>query len=144
MTFPEKVARIARTWIGTPFYPHQARKGVGCDCVSMARAVFEEAGLVPSNEKPFPQYDMGGSDHLKSSLVVEWLATCKWFEPRDGMPRQGDVVTFAVGKVAHHVGIMVTDKMFVQAIRRYGVVELPLRDSTWSKRLRTVWRPIWK
>lgn len=38
----EKVVTEAQTWIGTPWHNNQCLKGVGCDCVNLPYAVYQE------------------------------------------------------------------------------------------------------
>lgn len=134
MNIPE----IARSWLGTPFYPHQARKGIGTDCVHLALAIYKEAGVIPP-EVALPRYRLDGGYHLQSSTVLNWIESAPYFE-RVQAPQPGDLITLEMGRVVHHVGVMVTESKFVQAIRRYGVVESDLNDSTWGERVRSVWR----
>ncbi len=134
-----RIAEIALDWIGTPFYPGQARKGVGADCVQFALRVYKEAGIIPLNVR-LPQYNLGDGDHLSTGLVLPWIESCGFFV-REEIPRIGSLLTFEFGRVPHHVGVMVSGQEFVQAIRGYGVRKFTLQDSTWSKRLRTVWFP---
>lgn len=136
----ESIVEEARSWIGTPFYPHVAIKGVGADCVTFALRVFQGVGLIPQSES-LPKYALDGGSHLPASQVIEWLKACGWFVEISGAPLAGDVVTFRVGKVVHHVGIAITDMKFVHCIRRYGVIESDLRDETWKSRLQTIWTP---
>lgn len=146
-----KIASIARSWLGTPFFPHQAIKGVGCDCVQLARAIYVEAGHAPETVV-FPKYSLDGGYHLGRSTVISFLEECGLFScswdheiDRHAPPptiQPGDLLTFKIGRVPHHVGIAVGGGKFIHAIRDYGVIECDLRDSTWASRLRSVWRPV--
>ena len=140
MTTPERVAEVARSWIGTPFYPHAAKKGVGADCVQLALEIYIEAGVLPAGTT-LPKYSLDAGDHRDESMVIQWLSASPDFEPESEHPTLGSLITLNVGRVVHHVGIMTGATLFVQSIRRYGVVERDLRDSTWSSRLRGSWKP---
>jgi cell wall-associated NlpC family hydrolase len=142
--FRLKVAKVARSWIGTPFYAHQAVKGVGTDCIHLARAVFEESGLLKPGESKFPEYALDGGEHYDCSKIVSWLSQSPKFRQKSEVPEAGDLITISAGRVVHHVGVMTGPSQFVQALRRYGVVEVDLRDETWMKRLRSVWSPVFK
>lgn len=137
----ERLAAVARSWIGTPFFPGQAVKGVGADCVQFALAVYKEAGIAPADMK-LPAYDLGGGDHLVFSIVLTWLKTCPYVALESDMPGMGSLITLRVGRVDHHVGIMVAKRKFVHAIRKYGVVEMDIADSTWAEKLKSSWRPV--
>lgn len=136
----ERIIEEARSWIGTPFYPHVAIKGVGADCVTFALRVFQSAGAIPESQA-LPEYSLDGGSHLQESAVTNWLAATGYFHKVQTAPGIGDVITFKVGRVDHHVGIVVAKTKFVHCIRRYGVVESDLRDETWSSRLKSIWRP---
>jgi cell wall-associated NlpC family hydrolase len=138
-TARELIASIALEWIGTPFFPHQAIKQVGADCVHLGLVVYQEAGIMPV-ETCLPTYNLAGGSHLKRSIVLKWLGDCPFVEPDDA-PNLGDVITLQVGRVDHHVGIMVAENQFVHSIRTLGVIKSDLRDTTWKKRLRTFWKP---
>lgn len=136
-----RVIAEARSWLGTPFYPHMAQKKVGADCVHLALAIYKACKVLPADVE-LPDYSLGNSDHLDRSIVIHWLASSRWFAPHDGMPEPGMLITLKVGRVEHHVGISVGPGKFVHSVRNYGVIESDLRDSTWKDRLRSVWRPV--
>jgi hypothetical protein len=43
---------IARSWLGTPFHPHAAIRGVGVDCVHLLAEIYRESGLFAGYELP--------------------------------------------------------------------------------------------
>ena len=131
----------ARRWLGTPFQPHQAVRGVGADCVQFALAIYKAVGHLPESTE-LPTYRLGQGDHLDSSIVKVWLSQSPYFAPEEGWPQPGSLLTMRVGRVEHHVGIMVTHQTFIHSMRRYGVAELSLKDSTFLGKLRTTWRPV--
>lgn len=133
------IASIARSWIGTPFFPKMASKGVGADCVTMMLAIYQEATLLPAGIV-FPQYTLAQGDHLAESTVLKWLQQTQWFTPAQEPLAVGDLLTFTIGKVVHHTGIVVSDFSFVHSIRGYGAIESLLRDSTWQSRFAGAWR----
>lgn len=134
------VADIAAKWIGTPFYPHMAKRGIGADCVHMALEIFKESGLIPK-DTTLPSYRLDSGDHLDSSIVLKWLESSGLMEKVEDM-QPGGLVVLKVGRVEHHVGVAISSFKFVQAIRRYGVIESDLRDSTWAQRIRSYWEPL--
>lgn len=133
----DAAVKQARRWIGTPFYPQQARIGVGCDCVSMAMEIYKAAGLLPDGLS-LPTYSVAQD----GGLVQQWLSTSPYFAPEDGWPKPGSLVTIRIGKMPHHVGIMEDDHHIINALRRYGVIRSSLRDSTFSSRLAGSWKPV--
>ena len=37
---PTRVIAIARSWLGTPYHDQASLRGVGCDCLGLARGVW--------------------------------------------------------------------------------------------------------
>lgn len=131
---------VALSWIGTPFVAHAMIKGAGVDCVSLAAAVYVESGLVLNYSAP--PYSLDGGNHLNLSKIVTWIeASGRFEEVPDKRALIGDVLLFKMGRVDHHVGIKITESTFVQALRRYGVVESNCKDPTWARRLSRVYQP---
>ncbi len=141
---PEKQARlaeVARRWLGTPFHPHACVVHAGVDCVNLLGAIFTESGALDGWE--FPAYTMDGGDHRGESQVIHWLDGNSRFKCLDDEARQpGDVLCFRLGRVPHHVGLLIAGNRFVHAIRNYGVIESQLDDPTFGKRLVATYRPI--
>jgi len=142
---PEKQARlaeVARRWLGTPFHPHACILQVGVDCVNLLAAIFKDTGALDGYE--FPDYTMDGGDHRDTSQVLDWLDR----HPRFGRlsaeesTQPGDLLCFRLGRVPHHVGLLVSGNRFIHAIRNYGVIESQLDDPTFAKRLVAAYRPL--
>lgn len=139
-TDQKRIVDEARSWIGTPFYPHGRTKGVGVDCVQLAREVYTACGMVDPTE--FESYKMADGETLAASKVLRWLyGHVAEFVPTDG-PLPGRLVTLKVGRVTHHVGIVTGGRTFVQAVMKYGVREFDLTDSTWGGRVTSYWRAL--
>jgi cell wall-associated NlpC family hydrolase len=136
----KRIVEVAISWLKTPFYPHGAVKGVAADCVSFALAVYVEVGLIPVGTK-LPDYRLTDGDHNSTSQVLTWLQGAGWFSVAE-TKQPGDLITLQFGRVAHHVGIVISDTEFIQSIRGYGVIRSDLRDATWATRIRTTWRPV--
>lgn len=49
-----KVIAVARCWLGTPYHDQASLKGVGCDCLGLARGVWRE--VVGPEPFPIPPY----------------------------------------------------------------------------------------
>lgn len=135
-------------WIDTPFAAHACVKGAGVDCVRFASAVMAECGVLRQLE--FPAYTIDGGLHRERSQVLEWLdgrpefAALPNAKPSDCLP--GDILVFASarGAVEHHVGVYLGGRSaeFANAMIKYGVKFRTLRDGTWSRLLRAVYRPV--
>ena len=51
---PARVIAIARSWLGTPYHDQASLRGVGCDCLGLARGVWRE--IVGPELFPIPAY----------------------------------------------------------------------------------------
>jgi len=143
MTSREQIGRViaaeALSWVGTPFAPHSCVKGAGCDCVQLAMGVYKAVGLWPAMAS-YPSYKLDTGSHLQASQVIGWALDCPWMQPED-KAIIGSAVTFKIARVAHHIGIMISDTKFVHCWRKCGVTEADIRDPTWQSRLVSVWGP---
>lgn len=72
---PDRVIAAARFWLGTPYHDQASLRGVGCDCLGLARGVWRE--VVCPEPFPIPPYsrDLGlvaGSEGIdRSSRAIE-------------------------------------------------------------------------
>lgn len=134
-----RIAAAALQWVGTPFFPHMGKRGIGADCVWFALGVYQDAGIIPPGIV-LPKYSLDGGSHRRSSLVLDYMHTCPWLI-REESPALGSIITFQFGRVPHHVGIMVDEVRFLHSVRSYGVIEGSLEDSTFKDKLTSSWRP---
>ena len=51
---PTRVIAIARSWLGTPYHDQASLRGVGCDCLGLARGVWRD--LVGAEPQAIPAY----------------------------------------------------------------------------------------
>jgi cell wall-associated NlpC family hydrolase len=139
---PDRVALLeasAHTWLGTPFVPHGDVCHAGVDCVHLPLRIYAECGL--ALDRAFPSYTMDGGDHRGSSQVIEWLEGDPGFvRTRD--TQAGDLGCFRIGRVPHHVGLVLSPTTFVHAMRNYGVIISRLDDPTFARRLMAFYRPL--
>jgi cell wall-associated NlpC family hydrolase len=137
-----RLIQVARRWLGTPFVPHACIPQAGVDCVQLVAAIYWETGAI--DDRQFPDYTMDGGEHRNSSQVLEWLEASTRFERL--MPgasvQTGDLACFRMGRVPHHVGLVLQPPLFIHAMRNYGVIESRLDDPTFAKRLMAVYRPV--
>jgi cell wall-associated NlpC family hydrolase len=134
------VATEATRWLGTPFFPRMAKLGVGADCVQLALAVYKEARVLPPVAELPKGYSLDGGNHRRTSLVLEWLASCPYLAP-EGRPVIGSLVVYRLGRVPHHVGIVVDERRFIHAVRGYGVIHGDLRDTLFKEGYAGSWGP---
>ncbi len=137
-----QLTEAAERWLGTPFHPHACILQVGVDCVNLLAAIYQESGALEGWQ--FPAYTMDGGDHRNVSQVLEWLDCHPRFERLPaGEPLQpGDLLCFRLGRVPHHVGLLVTGNRFIHAMRHYGVIESQLDDPTFAERFVVAYRPV--
>lgn len=134
-----RIVETARSWIGTP-YRHQAcRKGVGCDCLGLVRAIYEEATGRPA-EQPAP-YQPDWAERTGTDRLIEAaLRHCGEPVPFT-LARAGDLVLFRwrAGVAAKHAGILTGPDHFVHAYEAAGVIESALVFS-WRRRIAAIHR----
>lgn len=146
------VARVVAEfilWEHTPFHPYSAVPGVGVDCVHLAAQILAGAGVFPEGYT-FPRYIVGGGHHSGSSTVETWLDSRPEFvrvppEWNEETLLVGDVLCFRIGKVAHHVGVVIetTGPVRFGHVMIHGTVRTgQLDDPTYRARLLSVFRPI--
>lgn len=131
------IVEEARTWLGTPFLPHAQVKGSGVDCAHLAKAIYSVVNEKAAGVR-LPRYTMDGGDHLAEPYIEKFIHEAG-FVKCDGVPLPGDLVTFKLGRISYHMGVMVTDLTFIHAIRGFGVIESRIDDSTYSKRITGVY-----
>jgi len=137
-----RMVEVAQRWLGTPFIPHACIPTAGVDCAQLVAAIYWETHAI--DEPRFPDYTMDGGEHRNSSQVVEWFEGNRKFErlPPETAVQPGDAACFRMGRVPHHVGLVLLPPIFIHAMRNYGVIESRLDDPTFAKRLLAIYRPV--
>lgn len=135
------IEAAAKSWIGTPFFPHGYIKGHGCSCQTLVTAIYSEAGILPENfrvpEGPL-DWSLAQTESLIEKFVDDHLRD--YFVSVDGPPQAGDLLGFKVGGCIHHLGICLGVE-FVHCLRHSGVILNRLDDATYLQRLQRIWRP---
>ena len=130
----------AESWIGTPFHPHARTIGGGVDCVNLAAAIYEGAGVIERFDPP--PYKMDGGHVLARSQIYAWLNDSPDFYEMPVSVRQpGDLVCFNLGGVTHHVGILLEGNEVIHAMQRVGVVKCDYGTS-FQRRTDRIYRPV--
>lgn len=144
---PERIARLqfhAAGWIGTPFFGNGNTRGPegGVSCQKLASALYRECGCCAVD---VPDGPMGhGRFSRRVSLIEQFM------DGRSEMKRvtdlravrPGDLLGFRIGRVVHHVGILVEAGKFVHVLEHAGTGYGSLSDATWKSRLAAAWRPL--
>ena len=129
----------AAAWIDTPFRPHTRVKNGGVDCVNLVSALMEECGV----EHAFapPEYGFDWGHHGPYSQLLKYLRD----EPRvrelaaDKERLPGDILTFKIGGVEHHAGVLLQGQIFIHTARGLGTV-LDQLTGSWLERLSVCFR----
>ena len=130
---PNRVVAAARGWLGTPYHEQASVRGVGCDCLGLARGVWRD--VVGAETLRVPPYsrdwgEIGASEVLADSAAQVMIR----IDPLDAGP--GAVVLFRMraGAIVKHVGILTGPDSFVHSYERLGVIEEPL-TTAWRRRI---------
>ena len=130
---PRDIVTSARSWIGTPYHDQASVRGVGVDCLGLARGVWRmEVGPEPLVVPPYSR-DWG---EIQASEVLA-MGAASWLIP---IPVKeagaGSVVLFRMvrGAIAKHVGILTGEGTFIHSYQGLGVIEERL-STAWSRRV---------
>lgn len=94
----EKIIEKAREWIGTPYHHHQAKMGIGVDCIGLVVEVGRALGIEGSfnpisfipymgySRNPNPNRMIKGMEKFLTRVDVPQMGDIAWIEPRRGLP----------------------------------------------------------
>jgi len=130
---PDLVISAARSWLGTPYHDQASLKGVGCDCLGLARGVWRE--VVGAEPFPVPPYsrdwgETGPREVLGDGARRMMIALA----PADAPPGALVLFRMAPRAIAKHVGILTGAGSFIHSYERLGVIEQPLTPS-WARKI---------
>jgi NlpC/P60 family putative phage cell wall peptidase len=131
-----RVVRIARRWVGTPYLHQASCRGAGTDCLGLLRGVWRE--LYGSEPEAVPAYTADWSEPAGEERLHDAALRHMALRPR-GSAQSGDVLLFRMrrGGVAKHLGIAAqigAVPTFIHAYTGHGVVESPLAKP-WQRRI---------
>lgn len=100
----DTVDRIAREWISTPYHDHGEIKGAGCDCATLLKCVFVEAGVIPPFEIGYyaPQFFLNQSEER----YLGWVSKFGREITLDQV-RPGDIALYWIGKCYAHGAVVI-------------------------------------
>ena len=132
----EDIARLARSWIGTPYRHQHSTKGQGADCLGLLRGVWRETlGCEPEK---VPAYTQDWSEPSGDERL--WRAAAQHLvESPKNIEAAGDVLLFRMRSdaVAKHLGIVGqvgSIPTFIHAYSGHGVLESPL-SAPWRRKI---------
>jgi len=128
-----RIIAAAREWIGTPYHDQASVKGVGADCLGLARGVWREViGREPTGIPPYTR-DWGevGSVEVFAATAGRWMIPVSLSEARPGALL---VFRMREGAIAKHCGILSDVGTIIHSYDRLGVIEEPYTDA-WRRRL---------
>jgi len=135
---PRSVIAAARGWLGTPYHDQASVKGVGCDCLGLARGIWRE--VVGSETLPVPPYSRDWGEIGSREVLAENAGRVMIrIDPAEAGP--GAVVLFRMraGAIVKHIGILTGEGTFVHSYERLGVIEEPLTIA-WRRRIAFAFR----
>jgi NlpC/P60 family putative phage cell wall peptidase len=130
---PALVIAVARSWLGTPYHDQASLRGVGCDCLGLARGVWRD--VVGDEPFPIPPYSRDWGETGPNEVLAEGA--------RRMMPEvavsdtgPGALVLFRMAPraIAKHVGILTASDRFIHSYEYLGVVDEVL-TAAWRRRI---------
>ena len=108
-------------------------RGVGCDCLGLARGVWRE--VVAPEPFPIPPYSRDWGETGPREVLAEG-ARRMMIEVSPAEAGPGALVLFRMKPraIAKHVGILTAPDSFLHAYERLGVIEEPL-TTAWRRRI---------
>lgn len=126
-----KVIKIARTWIGTPYHHQSSVKGVGCDCIGLIHGVYQE--LHNTNAVYVPSYSRDwGNDDKNEDLLVAARTYLNEIPVEDATVGSVLALRWLKEGVAKHAVILSEDDKMIHAYDKAKVEEVHMSD--WWKR----------
>ena len=135
---PEAVIAAARGWLGTPYHDQASLRGVGCDCLGLARGVWRD--LVGAEPQPIPPYSRDWGETGVREVLADG-ARGMMIEIPLAEIGPGALVLFRMAPraIAKHVGILTAPDQFIHAYDRLGVIEEVL-TTAWVRRIAFAFR----
>jgi NlpC/P60 family putative phage cell wall peptidase len=128
---PKRVVDIARTWLGTPYHDQASLKGVGCDCLGLARGIYHE--IMGGETIQPPAYRRGWGETGRVEILAEGA---RKFLLEVDVAEPGCLLLFRMKRkaIAKHLGVLTFDQTLIHSYERSGVRE-ELYTDAWQRRL---------
>ena len=130
---PALIVSAARAWLGTPYHDQASLRGVGCDCLGLARGVWR--AVVGPEPFPIPPYSRDWAECGARDVLADGAGKVMIPVPLS-VTAPGHLLIFRMrsAAVAKHLGIMTMQDRFVHAYEATGVIEERL-SPPWARRL---------
>ena len=127
------VIAAARAWLGTPYHDQASLRGVGCDCLGLARGVWRD--VVGTEPQAIPPYSRDWGETGAREVLADG-ARAMMIEIPLAQIGPGALVLFRMAPraIAKHVGILTASDRFIHAYDRLGVIEEAL-TTTWARKI---------
>ena len=130
---PDRVIAAARGWRGTPYHDQASLRGVGCDCLGLARGVWRE--VVGPEPFPIPPYSRDWGESGSREILADGARKMMIDVPvTDATPSTLVLFRMRPRAIAKHVGILTGPDSFIHAYERLGVIEQAL-TAPWRRRI---------
>ena len=130
---PDLVVAVARAWLGTPYHDQASLRGVGCDCLGLARGVWRE--MVGAETFPIPPYSRDWGEIGPREVLAEGARRMmREIAIVDAVPGALILFRMAPRAIAKHVGILAGPDSFIHSYERLGVIEEGLTP-IWRRRI---------
>ena len=140
---PDAVIAAARLWLGTPYHDQASLRGVGCDCLGLARGIWRD--LVGAEPHAIPPYSRDWGETGVREVLAEGARGMMIEIPITDI-NPGTLVLFRMAPraIAKHVGILTGQSdmgpdSFIHAYDRLGVIEEAL-TTAWARRIAFAFR----
>ena len=116
------VIAAARAWLGTPYHDQASLRGVGCNCLGLARGVWRD--VVGAEPQAIPPYSRDWRE-TGSHEMLAIGARAMMIEIPVVQIKPDALVLFRMAPraIAKHVGILTALDRFIHAYDRLGVIE---------------------
>jgi cell wall-associated NlpC family hydrolase len=132
--FGKMIADQAKLWLNTPFEHHASVFGKGCDCIGLVIGVLKNTGLLKEDFQ-VEYYSREFMLHHSEEILLTRLRA--YSNPVEQINLvAGDFLLFQFGRCVSHVGIYLSDNLFIHSETKKGVSYAILKNSEWSKRYR--------
>ena len=134
------IVQAARAWIGTPYRHGQSRRGVGCDCLGLARGVWRDViGPEPDKVPPYSPWwaEETGRETMRdicNKFMVPIDASL--FRTGRQLFNDGDVLLMRLmyGGPAKHAVITIAPRTVIHSYTPHPVMETEFPDD-WRRKI---------